>query len=339
MKTLRSGDINKISMMLWVSRRHFWFTLKHITLRKLLNSFVCLFEMFTRRSKLYSHPLHLRVEVCSYCNLRCQGCLLGGMNYSESAPNHRNERLMSYELFKNVVKDFLPYIYKLSLFDEGEPLLNKDIYKMINYLSINNVCTCVSSNFSMELSDETLKTMVTCRLEHLVISIDGSTQERYSQYRIGGDLNLVIKNIKRLIMIKEQHPPRSLKVELQFIDFDNNKQEREAMHNLSKTLGVSSFTILQGCKRDKEMKFTGRPEDRRKRGCYEAWITAVINSRGELGVCDFGEDNGIPNIGLATDYRLKKLRNHPIPISLRGSFRNALLPLNNVCASCTRYLR
>ena len=338
MRTLLARDMKKGSTLLWAVKRHLLLMLSHITLRKLFNSLVLLFEMQLKQTRLYSNPVFLRIEVSPLCNLRCPGCLLGQAGLTETSPDHRKEGMMSYESFKENVKDFLPCLFKVNLYDEGEPLLNPEIHKMIKLLNDNNVISCISSNFSMQLSDERLKQIVESGLEHLIVAIDGATQETYSRYRQGGDLNTVISNIKRIMALKEKMKSR-LRLELQFIDFEGNEAERKAVKKLADELGVWRFTTIRGTSRHGWIgaRFKGSETERRRRGCYELWLSATINSKGELGTCDYGEDNGIPNIGLAKEYLAKGLRNHPDLIKLRNSFRNASVSLHEVCRHCSLY--
>ncbi len=341
MRTLLSGDIKRRSTMFLGIRRHSAFVLRHITLEKSFNAVLCLLEMIMRRSFLHSHPLYLRIEVCPYCNLRCPGCLLGGLNISESNPDHRAKGLMKYDLFVDSIRDFLPYIFKVNLYDEGEPLLNNEIFEMIEFLTAHNVGTCVSSNFSLDLSDATLERILDCGLGHLIVPIEGATQESYSRYRKGGNLNLVIDNIRRLLLLKSAKTKCALKVVLQFAEFGDNREEMADVYKLAKELGVWRFTVIEGSSRDGWMglRFGGTQVERRKRGCFSTWMTTTINSIGELGTCDYGEDNGIPNIGLAKDYISTGLRNHPTLIHLRGSFGDGSAPLNEICKHCSVYQR
>ncbi|HDN64888.1 MAG TPA: radical SAM protein [Methanosarcinales archaeon] len=332
-----SGDLKTTSSFLFQIRRALPITLKHLTFKKLFNASVCLFEMVTKRSVLHSDPLYLRIEVCPYCNLRCPGCMLGGTRkVSESNPEHRLEGAMKYILFEESLRDFAPSLFRVWLYDEGEPLLNGEIYDMIHFLSTNNVGTCVSTNFSLKFSDETIGKIADCGLEHLIVALDGSTQESYSRYRRGGDFNLVVSNIRRLQSLLSKKKSSPLKIEIQFLEFEYNKEEREAMRKLAKELGVWRLTIMEGCScgADEESRPDLPEDERRDKRCYEIWLGATINSIGELGTCDYGEDFGIPNIGFAKDYKSEGLRNHPAIIQLRKSFGDNSVPLNDICKQC-----
>lgn len=339
MHVIESGDYKTISAIMWSAKRHLFTMVRHMNPVRIRNTSRCLFEMLTRRTTLRSHPFYLRIEVCPYCNLRCPGCLLGGLDISESSPDHRKHGLMSYEQFEAAIRDLAPYLIGVNLYDEGEPLLNADIYRMIGFLSAHNVGTCVSSNFSIHFTDETLGKMVDCGLEHLVVAVDGATQETYAQYRRGGELELVTSNIERLLAITAaRNSP--LQVEMQFIEFEDNAHERQQMIELAGRLGVWRLTIIQGSSRLgwKGIRFKGTPQERRKKGCFHLWIATTINSAGEMGTCDYGEDHGIPVIGQAKDYRSGRLRNHPRLVRLRESFRKNGPDLDPVCTHCSQYL-
>lgn len=326
----------KQSNMVISAKRHFQSAIKYTTVRKGINIFIAIIEMLLRRSFVISHPFYMRIEVSPYCNLHCPGCLLGGANLSESNPEHRKEKIMNFDLFKDSVHDFLPYLIKANLYDEGEPLLNKNIPKMINHLSINNIATCVSTNFSLKLSEEYLRQLLSCGLDHLVVAVDGATQESYSKYRKGGDLSLVINNLERLISIKKEIGS-PLQIDLQFLEFPHNKHEREAVHNLAMNLGVDRFTVHEGCSMEgwEGDPFRGHEEERRKKGCYQLWVATTINSIGEIGCCDYGEDHGLPMIGMASNYSSEKLRNHPFIVGLRRSFKRNSNSLNAICQHCS----
>ena len=312
--------------------------IRHMTVRKAANTFAALLEMSLKRPVLFSHPFFLRVEVSPSCNLRCPGCIFSNGNGSGDKHDHRKEKMMSFDLFKKSVDAFLPYLIKANLYDEGEPLLNSDIFRMINYLHINDVGTCISSNFSLKLTDRYLEELLSCGLDHLIVAVDGATQDVYAKYRVGGDLSLVLDNLERLTLLKKK-TGSPLQIEIQFLEFSHNKNDRAAVRALATKFGADRFTVMEDCSTEgwEGLRFKGPEEERRKRGCYQLWIAATIDSAGEIGCCDYGEDHGMSNIGMASDYASDRLRNHPSIVVLRHSFRNNCTPLNTICRHCSLY--
>ena len=336
---LTSGDLRQRSVMTWMTRRHLPFLARHINPRRAANLALLLGEMMSGRDGVRSHPFYLRIEVSPYCSLRCPGCMMGDMDLTESSPEHRRSGMMDYQTFVASVEPLVPWLLKVNLYDEGEPLLNKRIYDMVRYLSHHDVGSCISSNFSLPLSDDTLHELVHCGLEHLVVSLDGATQETYSRYRKGGKLSLVVENVRRLQRLLDASPSSKLKIELQFLDFGDNSAEQEDVRALAESLGVWRFTAIEGCSREGwvGVHFPGTAAERREKGCYHLWAATTVNSAGEMGTCDFGEDHGLPNIGAASRYGASGLRNHPSMRRLRASFRADGPPLHEVCQNCNQY--
>ena len=182
-----------------------------------------------------------------------------------------------------------------------------------------------------------MKELLSCGLDRLIVAIDGATQESYAEYRKGGDLSLVVSNLERLISMKKGID-NSLQIELQFLEFPHNKNDRHTLRDLAIRLGVERFSVIEDCSTEgwEGKRFEGTEEERRQRGCYYLWTATTINSIGELGCCDYGEDHGMPNIGMATNYSSENLRNHPSLVTLRHSFKRNSTPLDAICKHCSQ---
>ncbi len=335
-RRIESGDIQHGSMMMWSARRHAGFLVRRMTPRRLANLVRCLSEMRATRDVLESHPFYLRVCVSELCNLRCPGCLIaqGAVPADPSRP-----RLMDLECFKASVRDFLPHLLKVNLYDEGEPLLNPALFDMVRHLTDQRVGSCVSSNFSMPLDDARLEALLASGLDHLIVCVDGITQATYARYRAGGSLERVLANLRRLVALKRERGRTRPDIELQFIEFDHNRHEGSEVAALAREIGVWRFVVVQGSSPLgwRGTDFHGSEAERRRRGCYQLWVGAHVNIDGSLGTCDYGEDHGIENVGFARDYAAAGLRNHPRLVGLRRSFQARASGMDAVCRSCSLY--
>jgi MoaA/NifB/PqqE/SkfB family radical SAM enzyme len=336
MRQICSGDIRHNSIMRWSARRHLGFMLAHVNPRRALNAALCLAEMSAGRAVLHSHPFYLRVNVSEICNLRCPGCSARHVAEPNGADS---SAIMSFDLFRKAVNDFLPFALKVNLYDEGEPLLSPGVFRMVRYLSQHRIGACISSHFSLPLSDDRMEELVCCGLEHLIVAVDGATQETYERYRVGGRLDLVLANLRRLIALQRALPRAPLRVEMQFLRFDYNRHEEPAALALAKEIGVWRFAIIEGSSPQgwQGTDFLGGEEERRRRGCYQTWVGAHISADGALSACDYGEDHGAEPLGWAWDYRARSLRNHPRLVALRRSFGRGGPRLEAVCKTCSLY--
>ena len=75
------------------------------------------------------------------------------------------------------------------------------------------------------MKDDQFYNLLNSGLEHLIIAVDGTTQEKYSRYRKGGNLSLILKNIENLMLMKKEINNKTLFVELQFIDFFDDVED------------------------------------------------------------------------------------------------------------------
>ena len=89
--------------------------------------------------------------------------------------------MMSFDCFKRYLEPHEPYLFELNLYKWGEPLMNKDIHRMIEHAQSRNIGTNMSSNFVLAKSDD-LDNLIDAGLEHLVVSLDGTSQESYEKY-------------------------------------------------------------------------------------------------------------------------------------------------------------
>lgn len=55
---------------------------------------------------------------------------------------------MALDDFLHIIGAIERYAVRVSLYDEGEPLMNKDLYRMIAYATKKNISTLISTNFN-----------------------------------------------------------------------------------------------------------------------------------------------------------------------------------------------
>lgn len=104
---------------------------------------------------------YVEVFVTTRCNLRCKNC-------SQLMPYQKTTRDISFDEFKKEFDALLSvasYIYRLRLHG-GEPLLNKNLYKMLYYADSSKRIGSIriTTNGSVMPSKETLEAMASTRV-------------------------------------------------------------------------------------------------------------------------------------------------------------------------------
>ena len=162
----------------------------------------------------------LIIEPTNTCNLRCTFCFVtDGMT--------RDGGFMDFDLFKKIIDDCTD-LEHLCMHNWGEPLLHKDIFRMIEYAKNKGVNYVVMNTNGTLLTDKMINRIVNSKLDIIRFSIDGSA-ETFKRVR-GVELENIEKNIKKLKIIKEKKRP-GLKMGVVFTVEEDTERDAEEYIN------------------------------------------------------------------------------------------------------------
>ncbi|MEK6906369.1 MAG: radical SAM protein [Nanoarchaeota archaeon] len=220
-----------------IIKRKLKYFLKYATFnKKFLNYLEINLSKRLRLLKPIGLPHTIMIEPTSLCNLKCPLCPTGSKQLG------RENGLMNFEKYKKLVDEVSPYIIRLRMWNWGEPLIHKEIDKMISYAKSKNLIVNLSTNGNL-LTRELAKKIVDSKLDEIIFSVDGATQETYKKYRINGDLKKVIQGIKYLVEEKNKQKSKYPKIIFQFIAMKQNEQEIKKAEEIAKKIKVDYFTI------------------------------------------------------------------------------------------------
>lgn len=223
-------------------RRRNWFQLffydfdtgfrRHHTFRRVINLVLNEFSRrVTKSSYVPGYPTSVNVESTSLCNFKCSFCASGGSYGS------RQVDILHYEEYRTIIDELAPYIYMVSLYNLGEPFLNKDIFKMIAYARMKKVAVRIATNGQL-MDAVVCRELVKCKCDHIIVSLDAATKEVYDQLRPGGDFYTILNNIRTLIKTREEFKSSYPKVALQMIVMQKNEHQMEDFKRLCERLRV-----------------------------------------------------------------------------------------------------
>jgi radical SAM protein with 4Fe4S-binding SPASM domain len=263
-----------------IKNRHYFVVKNHLTVRKLLNIFFIFSFRFFKISKGFFKPIFIKIETTDCCNLKCQYCHDGSV--------YRHNKFLNFEFYKNIVDTYKKTLLEVSLYDQGEPLIDPNICSYIEYANKNNIGTVISTNLSMDLPYEKIVTVVTSGLDYMQIAIDGITQSTYEIYRKGGNLEKVLCNLKTIIAIKKKFNMRTPVIEWQMIDFEFNRHEQKQAKDLASELGVDRFNIKPDC-------YGSYPDIDycRENRCLLLWSSFAVECNGFVSACLIKDDDSL----------------------------------------------
>lgn len=173
----------------------------------------------------------LDIELTNTCNLKCPYCLKVKPSLKEFVKNFQE---LDYEVLTSFITKLKKYKLKevILMGSLSEPTLYPKFLDLIRFLKGLNLTIHISSNANTHNEEwwKGLATLLTCK-DSIIFSVDGSTQQIYKKYRIGGDLEKVKKHFQAFCSVQKENYSE---VYLQTIDFPwyNCDEEYEKIKEL-----------------------------------------------------------------------------------------------------------
>jgi len=215
--------------------------------------------------------------------------------------------MLQEDLFKKVIDEMQDTLLYLIFYFQGEPFLNTSFLKLVKYASEKKIYTATSTN-AHYLKDHVAKKTVESGLDRLIISIDGTTQETYESYRVGGKLEKVIEGTKNILKWKKELNSKTPHVIFQFLVVKPNEHQIAEVYQLAKELGVDEvglktaqiYDYENGSSLiptiDKYSRYKQLPNGKYEiknaldHSCWKMWHSCVITWDGKVVPCCFDKD-------------------------------------------------
>lgn len=127
--------------------------------------------------------------------------------------------------------------HTLTFYFQGEPYLHPQFLELVQYAASKKIYTATSTN-AHYLSEEMARCMIESGLDRIIISIDGTSQETYEAYRVGGKLDKVIEGARNIVRLKKELKSITPFVVFQFLVVKPNEHQIEDVYKLAKEIGV-----------------------------------------------------------------------------------------------------
>lgn len=276
-----------------------------LTWRRFVNAFKvwCSYQLskWTGKPIQWGLPISISFEPTTSCNLRCPECPSGLRSFS------RPTGMLQQDFFSSTINQLHKDLFYLIFYFQGEPYLNPDFLDMVRYAADKKIYTATSTN-GHYLTEANARKTIESGLDRLIISIDGTTQEVYQQYRVGGNLEKVLEGARTIMHWKKQLKSRTPFVVFQFLVVRPNEHQLENARALAKQIGVdaiwfktaqvydfendpnqliplnSSYSRYR--KTEKGTEFKGQLANH----CWRLWHDPVITWDGLVAPCCFDKD-------------------------------------------------
>jgi radical SAM protein with 4Fe4S-binding SPASM domain len=322
--------------------------LRKMSIRRLWNYSLVLASYYLtkwlRKPIQWGLPVTISFEPTTACNLHCPECPSGLRTFTREIGN------LKADFFRKTIDELHHQLMFLIFYFQGEPYINPKFLEMVTYAHQKGIYTITSTNGHF-LNDENCRKTIESGLDRLIISVDGTTQEVYEQYRIGGNLENVLQGARNMVKWKQKMDSNYPHLIFQFLVVKPNEHQIPEIYKLAKEIGIDEVKLKTAQVYDYE---NGNPliptlgeyarYEQKKDGtwgvkhalvnhCWKLWHSCVITWNGLVVPCCFDKD---------AEHRLGDLRQTSFAELWQGAdyqgFRTSILKGRDqidICTNCT----
>ena len=191
-------------------------------------------SIFLRKPSFVSYPKSACVEVAGVCNLRCPVC-----EYTNISKREKGK--MSLGAFEKIIEEIGPHLGDLTLSGGGEPFINENIYEMLRLAREKSPKAYIYTDTNGHFMDA--KKLLDAPPDEIVFSIDGFDQDTFAQYRVNGDYQKVLTNLRACIAEKRKRGAAKPKIVVKFICMRHNEHQVNMVERFMRDEGADDYRI------------------------------------------------------------------------------------------------
>lgn len=211
--------------------------------RKIINFLLVKISLTFKLRRSLGLPFNILIEPTGDCNYECIKCARFSNLYADDGPTDEGKSL-SFDQFSRIIDEIGDALLTLRLWHYGEPFLNRDLYRMIEYAKRKNIIVALSSNLSM-LNEGASEKLVESGLDYLIVAMDGASDASYALYHGKKSFETVMRNLDALVRTKRKLKSSLPLIEIQFIVMKKNEGEVAKIKNIARDLGVDKLTYIR----------------------------------------------------------------------------------------------
>jgi len=284
------------------------------------------YEIYPEKNIIDNYPPYLQIEPTSICNYRCVFCYQTDNIFNKKTNGYMGH--MSFDTFKKIIDQAENNIEFISIASRGEPLICPDIGEMLKYTHGKFLNLKLNTNASL-LDEKKSHAILQSGVRTLVFSADAAETKLYSQLRVNGKLEKILKNIETFNSIKDKHYK------------DSNIITRVSGVKVSKSQNIDEMENFWGNLVNQvafveyvpwENVYSSKPTNIEK-SCSDLWRRMFVWWDGKINPCDVDYKSEL-KIGNFSDLNLSDAWKSDFYQELRKNHLNNLRHKTSPCNKC-----
>lgn len=290
------------------------------------------------KCKLSHLPRIVRIEPTNKCNLRCIMCPTGQRS------GDRHTGFMDMGLYEKIVDEVgtFPYPTWLMLYLGGEPLLHKDLVKMIRMAKDRGLYCRFDTNATL-LTADVAEGLLESGLDSIVFSFDDVLSSEYEAIRRNAKYEKTLANIINFLRLKKKYGTAFpfvtiASVKLRTNDGNQGLEISKRFRQLFSGYAVQNFVNILGDLWAGDFADNKLYQYKRGNGyvkpCKMLWNSLAINWQGDVVACclDLNYDCILGNV---RDSSLANVWNNEKMVGMRQLLHSGKYGEIKLCSTCS----
>ena len=241
---------------------------------------------------LLEFPKYIEIETVNACNARCPMCTINDWE--------RNYPVMRDEVFNKISDEIIDnkeFVKRVSLYRDGEPLIDKKMPQRINKFFENGIKnTSIATNVSL-LNEKKSREILEAGLGMIIFSIDSLQKDVFEKIRVRLKFEQVKENAIKFLELRDKINP-NCRVWIRMIRQESNKDEFDNYYNFWKKYASEIDRIyyhnifnwggqLENYKSIEKSYEPNLP-------CVALWSLMVLFANGDVPLCNVDYNNKYP---------------------------------------------
>jgi radical SAM protein with 4Fe4S-binding SPASM domain len=285
-------------------------------------------------------PLGITFHPSNFCNIKCIFCIHSSANPCYDSIKNK---MMDFELFKNAIngiKNFNQKIKSIHFCGIGEPLMNKNIVKMIKYTKDTKVAEKIDLNTNgILLNKENSDALINSEIDFIRISVNGLSKQDFKEYTGAYvDFDKYVENITYLYNNR-----KNTKIYVKILDFMVETPEKKELfykifEPICDSINIENYneryldTKGKGKLKDSNLTTTGEVLEVQK-CCPQPFFKMEVSPSGNIHPCAEARtplvSGNIKDDTIVNIWNSKKLNDFRLKMLQGTKFAS------KICAECT----
>lgn len=284
-----------------------------------------------RKYKMLNFPNTVLIDTVSFCNLKCSMCVHKAMK--------RKKSFMDWNIYTKIIDEVAAKNKDARIWMEffGDPFVRAKykptIFDMVKYAKDKGLRDVVINTNGCLMNEENARKIIAAGIDAIYVGIDAFSEKTYNENRCGGNYQETVNNLLTLLRIKKEEKLDKLNVYAQFVEMDNNINERQAFVDFWTSKGayvkIRPMVTWAG-KIDREVK-TENLKNRMPCSWIMDCIVIADDGRVPNCACDLDVSNSFGNIN---ENSIEEIWNTTIKDFRAKHLEHRFDELNDICKNC-----